>query len=145
MIVFVGQWAAFLGLSAGRQPHFHDTLWALLQRVPTTHAGTLLIGVFSLAVLLLAPRLIPHRLNKIPAPLLAIVLATLLQMALQAGGWSSGVATIASAFGGIPQGLPSFALPDFASQPLSLLLLPALSIALHRCRHHGQASACPAP
>ncbi len=101
-IVFVGQWASFFGLEKVASPHFHSKVWALLLQLPNTHAGTLGIGVVSLCVLLGAQRCLPKRLSKLPPPLLAIVLATLLLLGLQSLGWGTGVATIASAFGGIP-------------------------------------------
>jgi SulP family sulfate permease len=40
------------------------------------------------------------------------------------------VETIGSRFGGIPQGLPAFALPDFSWETVKLLLTPTLTIAL---------------
>jgi sulfate permease, SulP family len=130
VIVFVGQWASFLGLKSQSTPHFHQKILALLAQLPHAHLTTLGIGLLSVAVLLLAPKFLPKKLAKVPAPLIAIVLVTLVLSALQAFGMAVGVATIASAFGGIPQGLPSFAVPDIAAQPLTQLLLPALSIAL---------------
>lgn len=48
--------------------------------------------------------------KRVPGPLTAMVTATVLQSVLQLPG----VATIGSAFGGIPQGLPSFRLPDIS-------------------------------
>jgi sulfate permease, SulP family len=131
VIVFVGQWGSFFGLKTARTEHFHQKISALLGQLPQAHLATMGIGLFSLAVLLIAPKYyLPKTFAKWPRPLLAIVLATLLLSALEGAGMTTGVATIASAFGGIPQGLPAFALPDIAAQPLKQLLMPALSIAL---------------
>ncbi len=130
MIVFTGQWASLLGLTAVRERHFHIQLWALAQQSPALHPATFGLGLFSLAVLIAAPRIVPQRWGKLPPPLIAIVLATLLIVALNALGLGAGVATIATAFGGIPQGLPAFAMPNIGQLPWTALILPAISIAL---------------
>jgi len=101
LIIFVGQWRYFLGLPAIGGEHFHETVWHLLQSIAQTHLPTLGVGLGSLAVLLLMPRL--PGLSRVPGPLAALLLATLVQSLLQL----EGVATIGTAFGGIPRGLPS--------------------------------------
>jgi SulP family sulfate permease len=130
VIVFVGQWASFFGVKSVGAEHFHQKIVALLAQLPQADLATVGMGLFSLAVLIISPRALPKKLAKIPAPLIAIILATLLLSALQTVGIGRELATIATAFGGIPQGLPTFAVPDIAAQPIKQLLLPALSIAL---------------
>jgi sulfate permease, SulP family len=131
MIVFIGQWRAFFGIanSSGLEPAHHNIL-AFIAQLPQTQLATMAVGVLSLVILLWAPKYLPPKLAKLPAPLLAIVVSSLALSALQMVGVATGVATIASAFGGIVQGLPNFAVPDMASQPIKQLILPALSIAL---------------
>ena len=98
VIIFVGQWAAFAGLKpAAGLEFFHEKLWALLMAMPHTHWPTLALGVGTLLVLIISPLLI----RKIPAPLVAMVAATLAQAMFK----FDGVATIGSAVGGIPQSL----------------------------------------
>jgi SulP family sulfate permease len=123
VIIFVGQWKDFLGLPV--QPgaeHFHQKLWHLLQSIPQTHVPTLLLAAFTLIVLLYSPRV----LKRIPAPLVAMLAATLLHAALGLDG----VATIGSAFGGIPQQLPQFAWPETSLSEVLHLIGPAFTIAL---------------
>ncbi|KAF0842891.1 SulP family sulfate permease [Methylovorus glucosotrophus] len=123
VIIFVGQWKDFLGLPV--QPgaeHFHQKLWHLLQSIPQTHVPTLLLAAFTLIVLLYSPRV----LKRIPAPLVAMLAATLLHAALGLVG----VATIGSAFGGIPQQLPQFAWPETSLSEVLHLIGPAFTIAL---------------
>ena len=55
-----------------------------------------------------------------------MVVATALQATLQL----QGVATIGTAFGGVPQGLPTLALPDFSVSQVLSLIGPAFTIAL---------------
>lgn len=124
LIIFLGQWPAFFGLPAVSGAHFHEKLWHLLQALPGIHVPTTAIASLSLALALFGPRFL--RLPRVPGPLLALVVATLLQSFLP----FEGVATIGSAFGGIPQGLPSFGLPEITGSKLIELIGPAFAIAM---------------
>ena len=124
VLIFVGQWRDFLGLPAVSGEHFHERVWQLLQVMPQLHLPTLGLALLSLLLLLVAPRI--KGLARLPAPLLAMVVATLLQALLN----MPGVATIGSAFGGIPRGLPSFSLPDITLTQAILLIGPAFTIAM---------------
>jgi SulP family sulfate permease len=124
VIIFVGQWPDFLGLPKVDGLHFHEKVWHLLQVMPQAHAPTCGIAALSLAVLLLAPRI--PRLARVPAPLIAMLVATGLQATLHLPG----VATIGSAFGGIPRGLPSLAWPDLSIANVLMLIGPAFTIAM---------------
>ncbi len=124
VIIFVGQWRDFLGLPKVDGKHFHEKLWHLLEVLPQLHLPTVILASLSLALVLFAPKLKP--LARIPGPLTAMVAVTLLQSALQLPG----VATIGSAFGGIPQGLPRFALPDLSLAQMITLIGPAFTIAM---------------
>ena len=63
--------------------------------------------------------------SRLPAPVVALVTLSLLAWAMK---WP--VETIGSRFGGIPQDLPAFALPDFSWETVKLLVTPTLTIAL---------------
>lgn len=123
VIIFVGQWKSFFGLQPlGDTELFHQKLLQLLQAFPYLHLPTAALGMFTLLVLLVSPRLF----KRIPAPLVAMVAATLIQGVFQ----FDGIATIGSAFGGIPQQLPSFEVPDFVLSDMLHLIGPAFTIAL---------------
>lgn len=123
VIIFVGQWKDFFGLRPMLQgEHFHQKLWHLLQAMPDLHLATTLLALGTLAVLLLSPRVF----KRVPAPLVAMAAATLLQALFE----FDGVATIGSAFGGIPQALPKFDPPDFTFADMLGLVGPAFTIAL---------------
>lgn len=124
VIIFVGQWSAFLGLPQPEGAHFHDKLWHLLQSLPQTHLPTLWLALLSLLLVGFAQR-VPG-LASIPGPLTAMAIATALQASLQLPG----VATIGSAFGGIPTGLPEFSLPEISLSQLITLMGPAFTIAM---------------
>ena len=124
VIIFVGQWAYFFGLPKPSGDHFHEKVWSLLLVLPQIHWPTLLIAALSLLIVLFANKI--KFFKRIPGPLLAMVFATIFQAVVQLPG----VATIGSMFGGVPQGLPSFAWPDMTfSQALSLVG-PAFTIAM---------------
>ena len=123
IIIWVGQWRDFFGLTvAGGGEHFHEKLGHLLLALPTAHWATTGLALLSLALLTLGPRLF----KKVPAPLVVLVVAT----ALQGIFGFSGVATIGSAFGGIPQGLPTFQPLDISFSNIVSLIGPAFTIAL---------------
>ncbi len=124
VIIFVGQWSDFLGLPKPAGEHFHEKLWQLLQHLPQAHLPTLALSTLGLALVLLAPRV--KGLARVPGPLVAMVVVTQLQSVLQLPG----VATIGSAFGGIPTGLPEFSLPQLSLPQVISLIGPAFTIAM---------------
>jgi len=63
--------------------------------------------------------------SRVPAPVIALVSLSLLAWILNLP-----VETIGSRFGGIPQGLPVFALPAFSWETVKLLVVPTLTLAL---------------
>ena len=63
--------------------------------------------------------------SRMPGPIVALVSLTALAFFLKLP-----VETIGSRFGGIPQALPAFALPDFSWDTVRLLLTPTITIAL---------------
>lgn len=125
IIIFVGQWRYFFGLGdIPSQPHFHQTFLLLLNALPNAHIPTLLLASMSLALVILGPKL--PGCQRLPGPLLALAGATLLQTF-----WpQSGIQTIGSLFGGIPQGLPSFVMPEFSWAQVLSLVGPAFTIAM---------------
>lgn len=123
VIIFVGQWKDFFGLApAPSGLHFHEKLWSLMQALPSISAATTGLALLALAILTFGARY----LRRIPAPLVALVVVTLLQTLFQ----FKGVATIGSAFGGIPRTLPSFSFPTVTLAQAFSLVGPAFTIAL---------------
>ena len=124
VIVFVGQWSEFFGLPKPAGEHFHEKLWHLLQSLPNTHLSTLSFALLGLLLVLLTPKI--KFLARVPGPLVAMIVVTLLQMILH----MPGVATIGSAFGGIPTGLPTFVVPEMSVPQIITLIGPAFTIAM---------------
>lgn len=124
VVIFVGQWAAFFGLPKAGGEHFHQQLWSLLQSLPHLHSATTALGLFSLALLLLIPKV--PLLRRLPSPMWVLLCATVLQSLFH----FEGVATVGSAYGAIPRALPHFSLPNFATAETAKLVLPAFTIAI---------------
>jgi high affinity sulfate transporter 1 len=91
-----------------------------ITRLPSTHLPTLAMGLCTMAILLLAPRLLP----RVPAPLVAMFVAGVAVhvFALDARG----IATI----GAVPGGLPAFHLPVVPVEMLPTLVAEAAGLAL---------------
>ena len=124
VIIFVGQWGDFLGLPRVAGGHFHEKLWNLLQVLPHFHPATTLLAGISLLAVIGTPKL--PGLRRVPGPLLAMLLATLLLKLFH----FEGIATLGSAFGGIPTGLPSLHMPTLSLSRGLELIGPAFAIAM---------------
>ncbi|MFP5357995.1 MAG: SulP family inorganic anion transporter [Gammaproteobacteria bacterium] len=124
VIIWVGQWKNFFGLPAVAGTHFHEKLLSLLLALPDLHFATTSLAMLSLLLVVYGPRL--PGMARAPSPLIAMVAATLLQATV---GFD-GVATIASTFGGIPQGLPTMDFPDISYDRLISLVPAAFTIAM---------------
>jgi len=112
----------FFGLRIGATP----SEFLPRMRMITAHFGTLnptavALGAVTVAILVLLPRLE----RRIPASIIAVVVCTLVAWFLHLP-----VETIGSRFGGIPRGLPAFALPDFHAEHILPLLAPAFTVAM---------------
>lgn len=123
VIIFTGQIANFLGLTGIEK---HETFIANMKEI-AIHIGTINIysvitAVICLAILIIMPRIMP----RIPAPLVGIIVSSLI------AGWlfSGRIPTIGSTFGVIPSTLPKFQIPSVSWDTLQLLIGPAFAIAM---------------
>ena len=129
VIIWTGQWKDFFGLHpVANGMHFHEQFIAVLRALPEMHAATTFIAALTLAILIGGNRWFAHvpYLKRVPTPLLAMLAA----MGVQAYAQFAGVATIGSAFGGIPRALPGLSWPDVSLSDLLHLVGPAFAIAL---------------
>lgn len=124
VIIFVGEWKDFFGLSLHLPLNtpFHVKILELFKALPHLDLETTSLSVLSLFLIWLVPKL----LKRIPGPLIAMIVVTGLQAIFQ----FNTVATIGSTFGGFSSTLPSFHLPVFDSSHVFNLIGPAFTIAL---------------
>ena len=117
--IIVGQLPKLCGFSTDADTFIGDVR-AFVSGLDQTDATTLAVGLGTLGVLLLLPRLT----SKLPAILVAIVGATVVSAVL--GLSSEGVATV----GALPQGLPVPGLPRIGWSDVGPLFVAALGITL---------------
>jgi len=124
VIIFVSEWKDFFGLPVhlALNAKFHIKLIALIKAIPHFDIATTALAILSLFLVWITPKL----LKRIPGPLVAMVVATLLQSLFQ----SKTVATIGSTFGGISSVLPKFHFPLIDLNHTLNLVGPAFTIAL---------------
>jgi SulP family sulfate permease len=124
VVIWVGQWDAFFGLPKPAGEHFHEKLFALITSLPHLQMATTLMGLACVVLLVVWPKI--PQVGRIPAPLVALIAATIVQSVLHLPG----VATIGSTFGGVPLGLPPLTLPHVSFNLVLELVQPAFAIAL---------------
>jgi SulP family sulfate permease len=117
LVIFVGQLGKVVGISVEKGPWL-DTILAVIKSFPSWHLPTLLVGLFTLGLLVTLPRLLP----RLSAPLVAVTAGIAASALFNLGNF--GVDLV----GEIPPGLPAMRLPDLAM--VSQLGLGALGIAL---------------
>jgi len=125
VIIFVGQWKYFLGLNINlsKQP-FYDQVFNLIKDIPDLNIHTCLLGFISLGILLIWPRV--FFIKKIPAPLIALIFATLIQTFFK----FPDLATLGSTFGEFPRNLPMPHWLNINFSEINNLMMPAFTIAM---------------
>ena len=122
LLIATTQVRDFLGLDIPEPPsEFFARMQALAAGLSRWNPAAFALAAVSLAIVLIAPRVI----KRVPGSIVALVLAT---AAVAVFGLP--VETIGSKFGGIPSGLPTVAIPEFRADLLLPLLPSALTVAL---------------
>ena len=120
LIIASSQVSKIFGLQVEKGEHHYQTVLHIIQGIPDTHIVTLVMGIFSLFLLIYLKKEFP----KLPNVLITVVICTVLSALLHfedKGGAVVGV---------IPAGLPSFSVPTIDSTHFSKLFTTALMIAL---------------
>ena len=133
VLIILSQVPDFLGLTTGALPaDFFKKLGVLARALPTADPVTIALGVATIGVIWIWPRLwragtgtFPRVMQHVPGTIIGLVLGTAAVMLLNLH-----VETIGTRFGGVPQGLPHFTWAHFGWPELSHLIGPAFTIAL---------------
>ncbi len=129
VIIWVGQWKDFFGLHpAAGGAAFHEKVWGLFKAFPALDVPTTVLGLATLVAVVFGNRVfgkVPG-LRRVPAPLFGMLLATGIQALFR----FPSVATIGTAFGGIPRALPALTWPSLTLAEMLQLVGPAFAIAL---------------
>jgi len=134
VLIILSQLKDFLGLSIDRMPaDFFQQAQLIGSSLGTINPYALAIAAVSLALMLLWPRVSLTRasprgqrfVRHVPGTIVALLLATTAVAVFELP-----VETIGSKFGGIPQELPTLALPAFSWELVKQLVAPTLTIAL---------------
>jgi SulP family sulfate permease len=112
----------FFGLRVAQVPaEFLTRIKVLAAHFASINRAALSLGLGTLAILLLLPRF----LRRVPASIVAVLVCTAVSVYFHLP-----VETIGTRFGGIPQGLPPFAIPDFRAEHILPLIPSAFTVAL---------------
>ncbi len=120
LIIASSQVSKIFGLDIERGEYHYETIWNIILALPQTHTTTLMMGAFSLFLLIFLKKLFP----KLPSVLITVSLCILMSYYL--GYENVGGAVV----GSIPAGLPSFGFPTIDSAHFGQLFMTALVIAL---------------
>lgn len=122
LIIASTQIKDFFGMKTPSAPsEFLPRIRMLVHYTGTTRWQTVAVAAASLTIILLWPRLT----KRIPGSIVALFLSTAAVAAFHLP-----IETIGSKFGGIPQGFPHFALPNFQAAHFLPLLPSAFTVAL---------------
>jgi sulfate permease, SulP family len=132
VLIALSQVKDFLGLDLPTLPaDFFQKMAAIAGGIHTINPTAVLIALMSLAIVVLWPKSYSEHMSltgrlmaRLPGTLVALSLGTLI-----VSFFDLQVATIGSAFGEIPQGLPAFELPRFEWDTVRYLFGPILTIA----------------
>ncbi|MDZ7811796.1 MAG: SulP family inorganic anion transporter [Ideonella sp.] len=139
VLIGLSQIKDLLGLQIAKMPaDFFTQLSVLAEHLHSINLWAFLLGIGCLAVVAIWPKGYEAPLGatgwrhhcrqvavRVPGTVIALVSATLITLA-----FGLQVETVGSKFGGIPQGLPSFELPEFTWTTAKQLLIPTLTIAM---------------
>lgn len=123
VIIFTGQVGSFLGLT-GMKKHeeFIANINEIVLHINSINMYSILTALICLVIILFSPKWFP----KVPGPIMGLLVSTIIAAVIYPGE----VATIGSAYGEIPNKLPSFHILNFTMDNMIKMLQPAFVIAI---------------
>lgn len=120
LIIASSQVGKIFGIATRKGEHHYETVWHLIQDIPQTHLTTLIMGIFSIFLLVFIKKFAP----KFPNVLITVVICTLLAYFLGYEGLGGDVVGV------VPSGLPGFKIPDVEFNQVVHLIVSAMVIGL---------------
>ncbi|WP_332695094.1 SulP family inorganic anion transporter [Halalkalibacter lacteus] len=120
IVIGMSQLTHLLGIEIGNYLQVHLLLVEVISKIEDIHFATVGVGIFSMIALLVIKKLN----SKLPSALLIVLASTAMVILFQLD--KGGVRII----GDVPQGFPSFVLPNLSIQTIQMLFPMALTIAL---------------
>ena len=120
LIIGTSQLGKIFGIETRKGDHHYETVWNLLQDIPSTHLLTLIMGVLSILLLVLLKKFAP----KLPNVLITVIICILLSYFLDYDAKGGSI------IGYIPDGLPAFKIPEVGFNQIVNLIVSAAIIAL---------------
>lgn len=112
----------FFGLHIGAVPsEFLPRMRMLIAHIAALNWTALAMGAGTLAILIILPQFT----KRVPASIIAVLVCTAVSVVFHLH-----IETIGTRFGGIPRGLPPFAIPDFHAEHFLPLIPSAFTVAL---------------
>lgn len=122
VIIFTGQLGNFFGLAElEKKEFFHENMKEFFNNLHLVNGYSVLTGIIGFISIIAIIRFAP----RIPALLVGLIIPTFVSLLF----FPEKVETIGTAFGGIPQSLPGFRLPELSLSVIVELWQPALIIA----------------
>lgn len=120
IIIASSQLGKIFGISTRKGDHHYETVWNLIQDMPTTHFLTLAMGVFSIFLLVVIKKFAP----RLPNVLITVVVCILLSYFI---GYEAKGGNV---IGLVPSGLPGFKIPDVEFNQVVNLIVSAAVIGI---------------
>ncbi|NMD69918.1 sulfate permease [Bacillus sp. DNRA2] len=123
VIIFTGQVGSFFGLT-GMKKHeeFIANINEIILHINSINMYSILTALICLVIILFSPKWFP----KVPGPIMGLLVSTIIAAVIYPGE----VATIGSAYGEIPNKLPSFHMLNFTIDNMMKMIQPAFVIAI---------------
>ncbi len=126
ILIAASQVKHFFGISMPSGLHLHEIVRYFILNIGDVDAGTMFVGLSTLAAGILCRRYTPRFPYLIAAILTGTIVSTLMNIAIESTGVGSGIAVV----GYVPASLPPLSSPDFSLTTLKQLAPSALAVTL---------------
>lgn len=120
IIIIVSQFGTLLNVNVPNSQYIHEIVFHISQQIGNIHYPSLALSIFFILFLVV----IRHFYSKLPESVLLVTITIIILSFISVSNW--GISQV----GTIPEGLPSFAIPDFNLESIKQLAPNAFTLAL---------------